>query len=367
MTVHKRKRTKKVKQPADTVSSPLQKPTQWDGLEPGSASPVLPHSWLWDQVILEFGLNLIEGRKGAGKSSVMAAIAAHVTGGPTLPGCEQQDPRPVLWSGPEEGWATAVLGRLAAAGADTSYITRLRLFTDSMTARKLTLPSGIEEFTRILRLNRVALVVFDPLGSMADPGLDLRTERDARLYLEPLADAMVESGATAILSRHLRKGAGGDPLDAGLGGVGVGNTCRTIWRCDRHPEDDGVRVFCPVANNYGPSASSLLYRLSVVGGAVRVEWGGKSELSADALVEGRRGAADIDEGRDAITLLRALLGEGGKQALTVISEARASGVGERSLRAAKAALRVLSERRSMGQTGEAAWYWMPPKGGFPSL
>lgn len=338
-----------------------------EGLEAGSSSPILDHSWLWDKRILDGSLNMVEGRKGVGKSSFLACVAAAVCGGPLLPGQQAVAPRPVVWCGAEESWQTAILPRIVAAGGDTSWIFRLRLFDDSGCPRKLAIPSGLPELATILRANRVGLICLDPFGSLADFGLDLRVERDARYYLEALADVLGETGTAGLLTRHLRKGAGGDPLEAGLGSVAIGNTCRTIWRCDRHPEDDTAYVFCRVANNYAPRVPSLIYRLTPSHNAVRLEWAGESALSADALAEGRAGAADRDECKDAALLLRGLLAGGKQQATTILAEGRLSGMGERTMRKAKAELGVLSERTVTPGSKEASWYWLPPPGGFPPL
>jgi hypothetical protein len=149
--------------------------------------------------------------------------------------------------------------------------------------------------------------------------------------------------------------------------VAVGNCAQTIWRVDKHPEKEEIRVFCNVAGNHITKRTTYLFSIVGSRSAACVEWRGTSELTTEAICEGKRSASDVDESTDALTLLRQLLADGARQATTVVAEAKSAGVSERTLRHAKAVLRVLSERRVAGAQGEASWYWLPPSGGFPAL
>lgn len=367
MTEKKPARKRVRKKPEGAAPAPPVSPPLVPGLEPGTASPVLSHRWDWPGWLLSDSINLLEGRKGAGKSSVCAAIAAHFTGGPVLPGAAPPAPRGILWCGMEENWQSAILPRLVAAGADTSWCSRLRLMTPEGRTRRLSLPSGMDELIPLLRAGRIGLIVLDPFSSLADPGIDLRIEQHARAYLETLADGLAEAGTTGLLTRHVRKGGHGDVLDMGLGSVAVGNTARTILRCDKHPSKKGRFVLSQVISNYGKRPPSLVYRLEERMETVHVDWEGDSQLSAEVLAEGSGTAADMDEACDARLLLQDLIGDERRPASTIIAEARACGVGERSLRRAKAELGVKSVRVSQGPKGEGVWYWCPPDGGWPQV
>lgn len=367
MASKRQRKPRTTKAPADAPADRKPQPPDHCFLEAGTASA--PTAPLWDVPgwLLSHSLNMLEGRKGVGKSSIAAALAAHFAGGPIFPGAKRRRPSAVVWYGGEESWQAAMLPRLIAAGADPAWCFRLKIVGDNGRPTRLSLPSGLDQLSAILRGAKVGLFIMDPFSSAADPGIDLRVEQHVRHYLEPLAEILGECGTTGLLTRHLRKGTVGDALDAGLGSVGVGNVARVLMRADRHPTDDELRVLSVVAVNHGERAPSLLYRIVPHTLGARIEWSGTSQLSADVLAEGRGGAADRDEVKDAQAVLRGLLAEGARQANAVLAEGRAAGIGERTMRRAKAELGVLSERRQPTANGEAHWYWLPPPGGWPTV
>jgi len=357
-TSRKRKRARKL----DVHSPPVV-----EGIKFGSVGEIRNPEWDWPEVFLANSLNLLEGRKGVGKSSLLAAIAAQFTGGSPLPDCASKVPRSVLWHGPEEDWESAILPRLARAGADVSWCGKLDLRTSSGRVRRLTFPSGAEELTELCRNGRVGMLVLDPLGSSADPEIDLRQDQDIHLYLESLAEVCRRAKCSAYLSRHLRKSVGGDPRESGLGGVGIVNTCRTAWRLDEHPTQPGLFVMSAVAGNHMDRNRAWLYRLIPSGDGVRIEWAGLSQLSAEVMAEGRGGAADRDECRDADALIRAALADGARAAADLLAELDSAGLSKYALKQAKAALRVQSVRKQDGPAGKPCWYWHPPPEGFPTV
>lgn len=328
----------------EPVEVPRAGPAKVNGLKWASGVVPTPPSFLWPPVIMANALNLIEGRKGSGKSSIAAAVAAHVTGGPPLPGLERQQPRPVVWFAREESWEHEVTPRLVAAGADLAWVAEPELVNAEGRPRRITFPSCGPEIAEVFREANVGLAVFDPLASWCDPELNLAIPQQARCYLESLAGIARAAGTTFLLTRHVRKGSGQDPQDSGMGNIEIGNTCRTWWLASRHPTDRDTNVLASVAGNWTARGYALLYTLPVEGKCVRVAWGGQSELSADALTEGRAGAADMDEARDAINILKGLLAGGPRHSLAVIMEGKQSGIGERTLRKAKALLGVQSKR-----------------------
>lgn len=337
------------------------------GLEPATDARPRHHEWIWPGRILASSLNMLEGRKGAAKSTIAAAVCAHVTGGPCLPDAKQTRTRGVIWYGPEESWEASILPRLSLAGANLNFCFRLSTRDANGRPRRLTLPSGIDELEQMMRAYDIGLLVLDPFGSMADPTIDLRMEQQARLYLEAVAQAMDRLGATCLLTRHLRKGSSGDPLDAGLGSVGIGNVCRTILRADRHPTDDTLRVLSAVAVSHGAKPPSLLYTMKDHGHGVTINWQGSSQICADILAEGRGGAADRDEAKDAINFLKSILANGPVDSETVIKEYRKAGLGDRSIRKAKTELGIKPGRKSESNGGQGNWQWVPPKDGWPEV
>src|SRR5579864_5140636 len=69
-----------------------------------AASEVIPREtdWLSEGRLSMGALWFLDGNKGSGKSSIAAAVAAAITGGPPLPGGKQRDQEAVLWFAGEE-------------------------------------------------------------------------------------------------------------------------------------------------------------------------------------------------------------------------------------------------------------------------
>lgn len=342
-------------------------PPQVPGLRSGAMSAPVARQWDMRGVILSYSLNLVEGRKSVGKSSIMAAIAASFAGGPALPGEPVRQPEPILWHCPEEDWYSESLPRLIAAGADPAWCFQLDLQTADGAFRRLSLPSMIDDLGALMAAQRTRMLVLDPLNSACDFGLDLRYDQPIRQYLEPLARVCRSLGVTTLLSRHLRKGRGGDARDSGMGGTGILNVCRSGIRLDEHLTEPGLFVLTNVASNWAARDRALLYRLPVHGEGVRVDWCGEVRVSADRMAEGGGGASERDETRDATELLKTLLARGPVPSSEVLKEAEQAGIGKNRIRDAKTALGIKPRRKGGGDGGPPYWEWVPPEGGWPQV
>ena len=335
-----------------------------EGLERAADATEGRQDWLVPGAIPTNCLVLIEGRKSTGKSSIAAAIAASLTGGPMVPGFRSCDRGAVVWCAAEEDWTTQVVPRLRDAGADLSAIFRPSKLLPDGKKRTLHLPEHLDDFRDLLTRIGAKLLVLDPFISMMSPTLDVRNEQQARLYLEPLADMCWEIGCTAILTRHLRKGTHGDAREQGLGSVAVANTCRSVLRCDEHPHEPGRSVLSVVAVNCAERMQSQAFSFFRFGdGQHKLAWHGSVSLDADAVAEGRGSEAERDEWHDADSVLFTMIGEDWTRCTEIAKAAEAAGVSLRTLRRAKARLHVPSRQKQVGR--EHFWEWGKPPDGWP--
>ena len=322
-------------------------------------------SWIWEGAIPTSTIVLVEGRKSVGKSSVLAAIAAAWTGGPPLPGWTGPRQGRVLWIASEDSWSGVVVPRLAAAAANLQCVYQHLIPVVGQQGRRPRIPEDLGAIEDVIRQGRIGLVVLDPYVSLAPAGLDVRVEQQARAYLEPLADLCFRHDVTALLSRHIRKGSGGDAREAGMGSVAVGNVARAILRCDEHPHTPGDYLLSVVACNYGRRRATQVYRIvDGPGDYPQIEWRGDCDLDADGIAEGRGSAAERDEWRDADRLLCTLIGSGRIPVNSLESQAGSAGVTPRMLRRAKERLRVLTHFQPIPPPGR--WEWGPPLAGWPT-
>lgn len=320
-------------------------------------------SWLLPGRVPLGALTLLEGRKGTGKSTIAAALAADATGGPRVLRGKRRALGSVLWLTVEEDFGMAVRGRVAAAGADLDRVHYPGVDGAPGQCRRLALPGDLGTLGDAIERHGVKLVVLDPYSSFIAPGVSLNDEQAIRPVLEDLAGLAGKAECAVLLIRHLRKSTLGPALDQGLGSTAIVNVARSVLRVDEYPGKPGCRILSHVACNLSEQAPSLAFELKAVKGVPKAEYQGVTDLDAEQLAEGQGDAGQRDEKLDAKQVLRNRIGEGWVPAKDVLTDARAAGVGETRLRLAKAELKVPSRHRKSGSVW--LWEWGPPKGGWP--
>lgn len=315
---------------------------------------------------IAFGcVSILEGRKGVGKSSIAASIAASVTGGPKLPGQTRRLTGEVFWCSGEEDMGTAVRPRLEAAGADMSHVYFPPQQAGRAWCRSLNLPSGAVQLTAALSGRRDCVVVIDPLSSHVAAGWSLNDEQCARAVMDTLGGVASETGAAMVIMRHLRKSTLGGSLDQGIGSVAIGNGARSILRVDNYDLAGRERIVTHVASSVGPKQPGLLFSLvGEEGESPSVKWGEAVDMTEAEVMDLSTEAVDREESSEAKRLLRELLANGPVKSREVLDEARNAGIGERTLRKAKCALGVKSHRVTVSNS--SWWEWCPPVGGWPN-
>lgn len=323
-------------------------------------------SYLWKPWLPTSGLAILEGRKGDGKSSTGAAIAAYVSGGPRLPEegtRRKRQKRGVLWVSSEEDAGIHIRPRLHAAGADLASIRVIAPGTGC--DGTIRLPSRAADLRDTIEHHEIGLVVFDPYISCLDREVSVTDEQSIRPVLEKLARIGYEMDCLILLIRHIRK-ACGDARDAGLGSVAVGNTARTILRVDRDPEHRGHYLMWCVATNMGEKPPPLRWtRVCAAGGFPSIEWLGVSDLDPEDLAENPADSGERDARKDAVRFLESELVD--REEIPVrdlLRKATETGITLNTLRRAKKDLGILSVQVRDGDI--SYWLWKLPEGHTPS-
>jgi|HubBroStandDraft_3_1064219.scaffolds.fasta_scaffold01389_9 hypothetical protein len=313
--------------------------------------------WLFPQRIPRSMLSLIEAKKNGGKSTMLSAIAAHVLGGPPLPG-RRREPKPaqVLWLAGEESAAQAVRPRIEEAGGDPRGVILPGMDEERGIRRRLYLPGDLGRLDALVSRCNVRLIVADPYISFVPASSCMRDEDGARAVLEPLAEWASSRGVTVLYSRHLSKGRHADPLDAGLGSTAVGAVARAIVRLDPHPTIPGLRTMCRVACCARGTPPNLLYR--IVGDRVdfgRIQWEGETDLSIAEVIDAATDAVEQSALDDAMMIVRGILSDAPKPSKQLLDEALGAGVSVATLRRARIRLGCLTRRVTTGQTAYVEW------------
>jgi hypothetical protein len=125
------------------------------------------------------------------------------------------------------------------------------------------------------------------------------------------------------------------------------------------PEDPERRILAANKHNLSRAAPSLVFRVETdPNGAARVAWGGISSLSAGDILREPADPEQRSAFSEAKDFLSKELADGRVAAELAKKDARAAGVSERTLKRAKRALGVRSEKE-----GDGTWSWVPPSEG----
>jgi hypothetical protein len=323
--------------------------------------------WLWSGRIPLGKLTVVDGDPGLGKSAMTLDIAARVSAGLNLPDGEWCEPAGVVLRSAEDGLADTIRPRLDAAGADTKRILALTAKTDPKgTEQIISIPEDLPLIEREIERVGARLVVVDPLMAFLSGDTNSHRDQDVRRALAPLAMLAERTGAAILIVRHLNKASGGNTLYRGGGSIGLIGAARSGLVVAEDPEDPERRILAQNKQNLCKPSSSLVFTVETApNGAARVAWHGQSELNASQILR-----APVDEEEksalsEAKEFLLDELGDGPMAAKQVKKNAREADIAERTLKRAKADLRVRSDKEADG-----SWTWSLPfkevKGGQPS-
>ncbi len=316
--------------------------------------------WLWPGRIPLGKLTVVDGDPGLGKSAMTLDIAARVSAGLELPDGERCEPAGVVLMSAEDGLADTIRPRLDAAGADTKRILALTTKTDSQnTEQMISIPEDLSLIEHEIKRVGARLVVVDPLMAFLSGDTNSHRDQDVRRALAPLAALAQRTGAAVLIVRHLNKTSGGNTLYRGGGSIGIIGAARSGLVVAEDPEDSERRILAHNKQNLGKPSASLVFTIETApNGAARVLWCGQSELNASQILR-----APIDEEEksalsEATEFLRDELQDGPMAAKQVKKNARDADISERTLKRAKADLRVKSTKE-----GDGSWTWsLPPSG-----
>lgn len=329
-------------------------------------------SWLWEGRIPLGALTVLDGDPGLGKSLVTLDIAARVTTGRPMPDGTPGVRGGVMLLSCEDSLATTTVPRLAAAGADLGRILALqtvwRFDGQTMRERSVSLPLDVPLIADEMARADARLLIVDPLMAYLDARTNSFRDQDMRAALAPLARLAQQRQAAVLIVRHLNKSEQGNPLYRGGGSIGIIGAARSGLLVGKSPHDpEHERVLAGIKSNLAAPRPALRYRLVKAPAAesgtpsrVMVDWRGECTLSASDLLRSADGDADERLAlAEAQEWLRSMLASGPAPARDLLAKCKEIGVSERTLRRAKVALDVVSQRDAFGAQG--SWSWaLPP-------
>jgi hypothetical protein len=308
--------------------------------------------WLWQPYLARGKLSILDGDPGTGKSFLTVDLAARLSrGGPLPDGTVLPRPHKTLLLNGEDDLADTVRPRLSTAGADLAAVFSL----GGVGRSTVRLPADLPEIEEIVQVEKIDLMVIDPMMAFLPPEVPVSNDQSIRQALTPLADLANRSQAAILLVRHLNKSGGSRALYRGSGSIGIVGAIRTALLLTCHPDDPNQRLLAMTKTNLGPVAPTQALRLTPdpATAVLRVEWLGTSTLDADTLCREQEVGTPTTRAA-AMTWLKEALAHGPVQASELLEAGAEAGHSQRTLARAKVALGIVSQKK------EHVWYWSDP-------
>lgn len=314
---------------------------RFDSIEPK------PVEWLWPGRIPLGKLTLLTGDPGLGKTFLACDLAARISTGEAFPDGSLPQRGEVAIVTAEDGADDTLRPRLDAHGADPSKVHCIEGVRQGEGEAFLNLSAHLDSLGDwFAELPELRLIIIDPISAFLG-GTDSHNNADVRAALGPLSKLAEEYGVAVVAITHLSKREGSS-LHRITGSIAFVAAARVAWRLGADPDDPERRLLLCVKNNLA-QANGLAFRL--VDG--RLEWEpGEVLVTADEL-----DSEDDTPREEAERWLLGKLTDGPAKAASILKAARADGVSERTLRRAKRALEVPSDRVG----GEWLWSLPDPK------
>jgi hypothetical protein len=316
--------------------------------------------WLWPARIPLGKVTVLDGDPSLGKSTVTLDLAARISTASPLPdGSSVESPQNTIVMSAEDAIADTIRPRLEAAAADLSRVTVFRGINEEDGPRPPVLPSDLDTLRALIYEDKAQLVIIDPLMAYLSAGIDAHRDQDVRRGLHALSALAEQTGVAIVIVRHLNKAPGGNPLYRGGGSIGIIGAARAGMLVAPDPADEHRRILACTKSNLAAKPNSLVYRLvpDLNHDCARVQWEGKSDLTADALLNPPR-----ETRRDEATeFLEELLALGPVPQTEIKHRANTNEISWASVRRAKDDLGIDAFRKGEpGKRGGGAWWWKLP-------
>jgi len=316
-----------------------------------------PVEWLWRGYIPRRKVTILDGDPDLGKTTMMLDIAARVTTGRPMPFTDDTtEAVNVLLMTAEDDLSDTILPRFNAAEGNADKLFVWKYSPQKGGGKAFPSLADIDGLSYRIKEYEAKLVIVDPLMAYLGKRVDAHKDQDVRTLLTPLVDLAQETGVTMVCIRHLNKGSGAKALYRGSGSIGFSAAVRAGLLVAPDPDDDDIRVLATLKHNLGPKVRSLTFIIVPSGYSTRVEWLGEVDTDADELLNGPEPEKPPSKLHQAEDSLIDLLKDGPVPEKQVQEQARVVGITESTLKRAKRALQVESEK-----DGDGPWFWTLPR------
>jgi putative DNA primase/helicase len=315
--------------------------------------------WLWKPYLPDGHVVLLVGAPEGGKSTLMAGIAAQITGGPAIEGQRTKAAGRVLIYSPEEDLGAATRPKLQAAGANLNRVFCGDLREDGKPMERICMPYDLPKLRARVRESRISAILFDPITTYLCEGFDVTDAQKVRALLDELGKFAFEESILIVCTVHYRKSREGNPMDWVAGSAAWVQVPRVVIALGYDPDRPDQRVLTLTKNSLVKDKPSRLFTLEDVDGAPRFAIGSATALTADDMGSVMQSPADREAMTEAITFLKDQLEEGDVPTTRLQLAAEAAGHSWGTIKRAKTRLGI--PRVKIGSGKESYWAFGKPE------
>lgn len=343
------------------VKSDLERPRQrWVTMAEVEAKPV---EWLWRPYLPLGEVTICGGMPGVGKSTVMQQVATAVSLGANINGVQVAKGHVVFMSA-EQGLRTVTRPRFDQMGADLTAITCPDEEGEDGQVHPFALDSaGVLELREIVRANQTKLVVIDTCVKYFESQRDMNSAVQVREWMNRLINLARTCNCAVVMTAHLNKASGMDPLHRIAGSGDFGASVRSALLCGTDPDDKSRCGMAHIKANVGPKGPTLGYAIEDRGHDIG--WFGwtETDLTAERMCEQPQTSEARATREGCVEWLRDALSKGPVLSKTLEAMAKSEGYGRRALDAAKKTVGAKPNKDGI----DGAWYWLIPEDVQPEV
>lgn len=340
------------------------------------AADVAPQEprWLYKPYIPRGAVTGLAGDPGIGKSFIMCDLAARVTrGGPWptptglthLPGDDAlAEPGRVIYASAEDDIAKTLRPRLETLGADLTrvfFLTGKEIEPDPNEPQKEPVRGPVflvdEALEKAIADVRPDLVIIDPIQAFLGPAVDMNKAEQVRPLLARLARVAEQYDCAIVVVGHLTKSGKDRAIYRLLGSVDLVGAIRSLLLAGTDPRDKSRRGLFHVKSNLAREGPALGYTIEDDGRLGRFRWLGGTDLTAAQVLAPEPTADEESAVGAAVEYLRQAVADGTRDSKTILRDAKAQGISERTLWRAKAHLGIRARKHGK------EWVWELPSAG----
>ena len=279
--------------------------------------------WLWFPYIPFGKLTIIQGNPGEGKTYFAMMLTAACTNRKLFPNMEDIEPFNVIYQTAEDGMGDTIKPRLVEAGADLS---RVMVIDDS--EEVLTLSD--DRIEKAVRQNHVRLVIIDPVQAFIGADVDMNRANEVRPVFRKLGMIAEKTSCAIVLIGHLNKSSGTQSTYRGLGSIDIMAAVRSLIFIGKVKKDPTTRVLIHEKSSLAPPGETMAFKL---GDEEGFRWVGAYEISADELLDGKKGKATETKLERGAKLIQELLVDKNEISIRKLDDkAKEQGISGRTMR-----------------------------------